>query len=133
MPVKIDKLDAVFSKIIRLRAGYRCEVCRTAYPDGGKGLHCSHHWSRRHQSTRYDFDNASSMCWGCHQKLGGNPIQFQSWIESYLGETRYALLNERHQQIKNRTKHDREELYQHLRGELAKLEADAGYWPVNYD
>ena len=131
MAVKIKKWDAVFSQIIRTRAKWMCEVC--GKPGQGSGLHCSHFYSRRHQATRYDPDNAAAMCFGCHQKMGGNPILFQNWIEDYLGSERYSMLNEKHHRIVKRTKKDKDELYKHLKGELAKLKQDSDYNPVSYD
>ena len=82
--IKITPADQWFGKCIKLRAGWRCEVCGKQYQEGDQGLHTSHFYSRRHQSVRHDPDNAAAMCFGCHQKLGGEPIEFALWIECYL-------------------------------------------------
>lgn len=132
MKVRIDKKDTVFSKLIRLRARFNCEKCGRYFPQG-HGLQCSHFFSRRHQSTRYDPDNAAAHCFACHQRLGANPIEFTAWIKGYLGDVRYEALQLRHRQIVKRTKADAEALYQHLKNELASLEANPNHWVVGYD
>lgn len=132
MKIYIDKRDTVFSKIIRLRAKWNCERCGK-YFQFGHGLQASHFFSRRHKSTRWDFDNCAAHCFACHQHLGGNPIDFTNWIRKYLGDGRYEILQEKHQRIVKRTKADLEALYQHLKQQLVALEADPDYSVVSYD
>lgn len=122
MKSKRDKRDDVFSKLIRTRDGFTCQSCWKVYPENSQGLHCSHFWGRRHQSVRWHPDNACAHCFSCHQKLGENPIQFQAWIRSYLGDERYSELCFKAKQIVKRTKVEKEELYQHLKAELARLQ-----------
>lgn len=121
--IKRDKVDIVFSQLIRERDDWTCQRCGTKYAPNSRGLECSHFFSRRHQATRHDPDNACAKCSGCHSYLGGEPILFQSWIRTYLGEVRYSELLEKHRMIKKRTKVEKAELYQHLKSELAKLQA----------
>ena len=56
--VKLDAADKLFSKLVRQRDG----VC--LYPGCIKkdNLQCSHYWGRRKESTRFDFDNADTLC-----------------------------------------------------------------------
>ena len=120
MKVKRTKHDDIFSKVIRERDEYTCQRCkRTA--DTTK-IECSHFFSRRHQATRYDPDNACAHCFTCHQYLGENPILFQSWIRSYLGDVRYSELVEKHYRTKKWLKAEKEEMYQHYREQLKELE-----------
>lgn len=132
MKIRIDKRDTVFSKLIRLRARFNCEKCGRYFPQG-HGLQCSHFFSRRHQATRYDPDNACAHCFTCHQRLGENPMEFSAWIRSYLGDARYEMLQERHRRIVKRTKADSESLYQHLKEQLRTLEADPNHMVAAYD
>lgn len=120
MKTRRDKLDDVFSRLIRLRDGGTCQRCGAH--ESQKKIDCSHFWSRRHQATRYDPDNACAHCFTCHQYLGENPVEFATWIENYLGFGRYQMLTEKHRQIVKRTKREKEELYAHLKSELRKLE-----------
>ncbi len=78
--------------------------------------------SRRHQSTRYCVDNACAHCFGCHQYLGGNPIEFQEWIRQYLGDTRYEMLRERHNQIKKWLRGEKDEMNRHYKAELKRIQ-----------
>jgi hypothetical protein len=132
LKIYIDKRDTVFSKIIRLRAKWTCESCNT-YFHLGHGLQCSHFFGRRHRSTRWDPDNAAAHCFGCHRNFTENPIAFTAWIKKYLGDVRYEALQLRHSQIIKRNKHDLEFLYQHLKQQLAALEADPNHMVVGYD
>jgi hypothetical protein len=132
MKIRIDKRDTIFSKIIRLRAKWNCERCGRYFPFGN-GLQCSHFFSRRHQSTRYDPDNAAAHCFACHMRLGSNPIEFTAWIKQYLGDVRYEALQLRHNTIVKRTKVELEELYQHLKEQLVALEANPDHMVVGYD
>jgi hypothetical protein len=130
--IKIDKRDTVFSKIIRLRARFNCECCGRYFPKG-HGLQCSHLVSRRHKATRWDFDAAVAHCFACHQRLGGNPLQFSAWIRKHLGDARYEMLLEKHQRIVKRTKVELEELYQHLKEQYELIVENPDYSPVSYD
>lgn len=126
MKVRITKEDAVFSKLIRLRDKYTCQVCNKFFADG-HGLQCSHFYSRRHQATRYDPMNAAAKCFTCHQRLGENPIEFDAWIRSYLGDVLYEELKAKHHTIMKRTKADRADLYTHLKNELRRFEKALSY------
>lgn len=132
MRISIDKRDTVFSKLIRLRARWTCEACST-YFQHGHGLQCSHFFGRRHKSTRWDPDNAAAHCFGCHRRFTENPLEFAAWIRRYLGDVRYEALQLRHSQIAKRTKSELEALYQHLKNELAALEANPNHLVVGYD
>jgi 5-methylcytosine-specific restriction endonuclease McrA len=132
MKIRIDKRDTVFSKLIRLRARYNCEKCGRYFPFG-HGLQCAHIFSRRHQSTRHDPDNAIALCFTDHQYFGEHPTLFAAWVKNHLGEVRYAELEKRHAKVLKRTKADSEALYAHLKEQFATLEADPNHQVVGYD
>lgn len=123
MALKRDKLDAVISDLIRERSNWTCEHCQKEYShDRRQGLHCSHLWSRRNISTRWHPDNLFAHCYGCHQRLGGNPVAFRDWAYSILGETRFSELTLRAHKPYKYTKAEREDIYQHYKTELARLQ-----------
>lgn len=107
--IKITPADKWFSLCVRERAGWVCEVCGTQYQENSQGLHCSHIYSRRHKSVRLYADNGTSMCMGCHQRLGGNPLEFADWSRRHLGDARIELLKERKNSIFKFTKQDEKE------------------------
>lgn len=122
MAIKRSKYDAVFSTLIRERDDWTCQVCHKKYPPKSQGLHTSHFYSRRHQNCRYDPLNACAKCFRCHQTMTGNPVEFTRWIRKYLGDTLFDELHRKHNQIKKWSKAEKEEMYQHYRSELKRLE-----------
>lgn len=132
MKIRIDKRDVVFSRIVRLRARFNCEKCGRYFPLG-HGLQCAHVFSRRHQSTRYDPDNAIALCFTDHQYFGEHPTIFTAWIKKKLGDVRYEALEARHSTIVKRTKSEAAELYEHLKDQYRTLQDDPNHIVVAYD
>ena len=98
MKIKIDKADTLFSDFIRLRDG-KCVKCgRLPSPrekDGAMvvGLECSHFWSRRHETTRFDPTNADALCFLCHHRWGGDDREdYRDFKLKQLGAQRFDLL-----------------------------------------
>jgi len=121
--MKISKFDAVFSKLVRERANWTCEVCNTYYPEGNRrGIECSHFFTRSRQGTRLHPQNAACHCTKCHFNFGGNPIEFSRWIKDHLGEQLAYDIEQLSHRIKKKTKAYREEEYLHLKAELARME-----------
>lgn len=74
--MKRDKYDATFSDVVRLSAGYICEICGIeSDPESMSNvrMECSHDISRRFVITRYDTRNAICSCSGCHRKTTDDP------------------------------------------------------------
>lgn len=94
------KADRVFSEFIRQRDGWVCRHCGKDFSQRPINLHCSHFWSRRYYSTRYDPKNCIALCAGCHifglekEKQG---IYRQMMID-LLGEEEYKKLEEKSKQ-----------------------------------
>lgn len=119
--IKITEADRWFSKCVRERAGWKCEVCHKQYQEGDQGLGCSHIYSRRHKSIRHHGDNGTSMCTSCHQRLGGNPLDFASWARTHLGESRLDMLRERKNSPIKYNKRLEREIAAHYREEHRKM------------
>lgn len=85
------KADKEFSKWIRERDG-KCLHC-------GKttNLQCSHFWSRKHSSTRYDTENCVALCAGCHLYKFENEKQgiYRDFMIRRLGQEGYDKLERR--------------------------------------
>ena len=119
--VRISKQDRVFSKLVRERAGWRCEKCHKQYEAHSPGLHCSHIYSRRAVSTRWLPLNAVAHCYGCHMWFGGNPILGAEWAKEYLGAQAVMDLKRRFHRIVKLTKADKEEIYANLKSEYDRM------------
>jgi len=120
--MKRDKFDKLFSDSIRERDNWTCQRCKKYYPEGQRqGLHCSHIFSRRHRATRWEPSNAVAHCYACHEYLGGNPVIFSQWAREYLGGYVLDMLDEKHRLIIKLTKHDKVEMYAHMRSEHARM------------
>lgn len=106
--MKISLLDKLFSQFIRLRAMALvegCERCLTPKYDiqkedgsifpAWKQLQCSHFWGRRKRSVRFDEENATGLCYGCHMYLTSHPAEHYEFFKERLGQERYDLLEYR--------------------------------------
>jgi len=114
MKIKLDNLDKLFSKFVRLRAGGICEYCGQ-----NKVLQCSHFVGRRKRSVRFDPDNAAGLCFSCHMYLGENPHIHTDWFRKRLGSERFENLNIRSNII---TKIDRDKIEADLKERIKLLE-----------
>jgi len=92
--IKLDAIDRIFSKLVRMRDRWTCTCCHTVYPENAQGLHASHIFGRARKSTRWLPLNVVSHCMACHSRLGGNPLDFHDWTENYLGKERTDRLRE---------------------------------------
>lgn len=123
MSLKRDKLDAVFSDLVRERSNWDCDYCNKNYAHNHGGLHCSHIMGRRHTATRWHPHNAVAHCIGCHRKLGENPIIFADWAKVFVGAEEIALVKQLAWDAKIKiSKSEKEELYQHYKLEKVRLQ-----------
>lgn len=87
------KADLAFSNYIRARANYCCEKCGTQYPEKSTGLQCSHHYSRRYYSIRFNPDNAMALCHHCHNYwFSKNIPESYAFLLEKLGKKKLAVL-----------------------------------------
>lgn len=123
--VKITKMDKVFSKLVRERALYHCEVCETYFPEGmaRAGLHASHFYGRRKYATRWHPQNVTSQCRGCHQKFTENPRQHTRWFIDKFGSEIADEIEVLSNQIMRWREKDKATLYDSLRAELKDMQA----------
>ena len=89
--IRIDPLDELFSRYIRLRDNYTCQRCGVK----SKNVQCAHFHSRRKQQVRFDPDNACTLCMGDHLYLDSNPLEKVEFFQNRLGQVKFDLLNSR--------------------------------------
>jgi hypothetical protein len=80
------KLDTAWAKLVKLKAGMKCEYCHTTT----KQLHSHHVYSRSKKSTRWDVLNGICLCAGHHVlsstfSAHKTPIEFTEWYINYKG------------------------------------------------
>ena len=92
MGIKRDKADAAFSKYIRTRDNFTCQRCGAVHKENSKGLHCSHHFGRWKENTRFDPDNCDALCHGCHVYFTSNPLFYVEWKKKKMGYDAYVAL-----------------------------------------
>lgn len=89
-------MDSIWSKLIRLRSGGKCEYCleeKREYKGGpGIWLEAAHIIGRTNRSTRWLLENGKALCSGCHAGYDQHlPIEHE--IRCYLiGEDKYQEL-----------------------------------------
>ncbi len=83
--MKLRPADNVFARWIKSRDKYTCQRCGTVHPEGSRGIHCAHFITRRNESTRFDPDNARSICYGCHSFFHQHPKEHEAFMISQLG------------------------------------------------
>ena len=81
-----NKLDFAWAKLVKLRAGMKCEYCGTTT----KQLHSHHIYTRSKKSTRWDVQNGICLCAGHHVLSSAfsahkTPIEFTEWYYNYKG------------------------------------------------
>jgi len=83
--VKVNTMDGMWAKVIKNRAGWKCEYC-----GGVKKLNAHHIYSRGVWSVRWDLDNGMCLCVR-HHILGAksahkSPLLFADWIREQRGD-----------------------------------------------
>jgi len=84
------KLDGVWSKVVKLQASNKCEICgKTEY------LNSHHMVGRRNLRLRWEIYNGVCLCSGCHtfktNSAHQNPVWFNTWLEDNRKEDLYLV------------------------------------------
>ena len=119
----LDKrLDDAWSKLVKLKAGNKCEVChKTRY------LNSHHIYSRSKKSTRWHVKNGICLCVGCHTFSSSfsahkTPIEFIDWLRNKKGEAFIDRLRLRANAISKLHVFEKEILLKELLTEIKKYE-----------
>jgi len=116
------KLDEAWSKLVKLEAGMKCEVCGKTTT-----LNSHHVFSRSNRSVRWDETNGICLCVGCHtfsSKFSAHktPTEFTYWLEREYGREYIDDLSRRANTTKKWFKFEKEELLIKLNEKIAKYE-----------
>ena len=102
--------DDLRSKLIKIRAGFKCEYCWAT-----KYLNSHHIFTRNNYSTRYDLDNGICLC-SKHHTLSSSfsahktPMEFSERIIELRWEERYQNLKFKTKQLRDKD-YDKVEKY----------------------
>jgi len=114
--LKRDSADARWSKMVRERAGMRCQfvedvpafgtvvLCEAEVGRGlaPQGLHAAHCFTRGNPRTRTDPDNGLAMCFPHHRAIDGDKSLKFFVFRYWLGEERFDALASRAHAKRNR-------------------------------
>ena len=123
MRIRLDKLDSLFSRYIRMRAIAQvggCQRCLTPKVDY-KQLQAAHFHGRSRRSVRWDEDNSCGLCMGCHVYLDSHPLEQVEFFKTLLGERDFDLLNAR---TRVTAKPDKNALTLYLRQKIRDLNSE---------
>lgn len=114
------KLDEAWSELVKLQAGYKCEVC------GKETTLNSHHiFSRSNRSVRWDETNGVCLCVSHHtfnSKFSAHktPTEFTYWLEDEYGREYVQDLSRKAHKTKKWSKHEKEELLEELKEKIER-------------
>jgi hypothetical protein len=117
------KLDDAWSRLVKLRAGMKCEI-----PNCHKKVLNSHHiYSRSKKSTRWDVLNGICLCVGHHTfsstfSAHKTPLEFIEWLTEYKGQDFIDRLRLKANSISKLHAFEKEILLQELQKEIKEYE-----------
>ena len=125
--VKIDKNDAIFSKMIRERDG-RCVLCG----DTERKSECSHFWGRLDKVHRFDPLNCEYLCFSCHIKVEGNKQGvYRNYKLKQLGKKLYDKMEQDHYRLtKKYGEYEKKLLYEILKEQYKNKDYLKPDWKV---
>lgn len=85
-------------------------------------MEAAHIYSRSYKSVRWDTNNILCLCFRCHLHFTGNPLDFERWLQGYLGQGFLDLLNEKRRSIQKDTAAYRKEVAAHYRRQIKLME-----------
>jgi len=115
------KLDDAWSELVKLEAGYKCEVCGT-----DRTLNSHHIFSRSNRSVRWDESNGVCLCVSHHtfnSKFSAHktPTEFTYWLEEEYGREYLQELSRKAHSTKKWSKFEKEELLEELKQKIKKI------------
>ena len=118
-------LDTAWSKVVKIKAGYKCEICGRTNTQGKLNSH--HYVGRVNRTLRWDLRNGICLCYTHH--VGGKESAHQDndFIMNWFKENRLEDY-EHTQLVKNiitkRTNADKRELLKELKAYIKENEID---------
>ena len=86
----IKALDALVSRQVRERDGYRCRKCGVNR-SGGRVYH-HHIFTKIRLTTRWDLKNGVTLCFYCHRWAHSAGEEFREWVLTWMPAAEYESL-----------------------------------------
>lgn len=130
MKIQISPLDQLYSQIIRTLAKGICQRCLR--PTDFKRLQTAHFHGRANKKVRWDLDNSTGLCYGCHAYIDSHALEKADFFKKLLGDSKYEKLNQR-ANWPSKQKIDKKMIGIVLTNKLRELENDkvSGYDTIN--
>lgn len=119
------KLDAVFSRYIRLRdmlpgtTVFRCISCGMIKPISQGD--CGHYINRQHMSTRFSEINCNAQCRHCNRFDEGNIQGYRRGMISKYGEKKVLFLESQKNETRQYAAFEYEALIDHYKAEISRM------------
>lgn len=128
-PDLVAKLDKVFSLYIRLRDSkpfgykyFKCPTCGRILPF--EQADCSHYFSRRSNSTRFDEDNCMAECRYDNRFNAEHLHKLREALIHRIGEKKFQILEWKHNQTKKWNDFELKELIKYYQALNKKMRTE---------
>ena len=128
--MKRTPADDAFSRCVRERANWTCELCKTVHPDAqatgrSRALHCSHFIGRGNWSVRFDAFNAFCHCYACHVRFGSDKyLQEKHHAEVFwIGQSFFIKERKQDTKLGRFARKSQKEIAKHYRHEYERMRA----------
>lgn len=117
----VAKLDALCSRLVRERDGYRCCTCGKV--DRSPQMHAGHYVSRRCLRLRWDLRNVHAQCAGCNTFQAGAGARYAAFLLRTYGPAELERLDRESRESWKPTLDDLRALLAEFQAKLAALES----------
>ena len=117
----VDKLDAIVSKIVRLKE-LVCVICSSNYKNGA-----GHIFSCGSYSTRWDITpdgNVHNQCWSCNYRHVRDQYPYFNWYIKKFGQDKFDELRRKFKTTAKYKTFELEELFNKLKEVYDKIHAN---------
>ena len=90
--IKIRKTDKDYSKYIRTKANWKCEICGRDYSFDHSKLENAHYFTRNRETTRFDDRNCHALCKSCHRKAHEDKRYYEAFMIKKYGKREFDRL-----------------------------------------
>lgn len=129
LPKLIKKLDAVFSRFIRLRDSnkkwmVKCPLC--TWIGSWKDAQNMHFIKRFHKLFRFDEINCHAWCKRCNVVLDGNYMEYTLWMIDTYGLEKVKEMQQRQNETKHWKTYEIEEMINYYSEQVKELAKEKG-------